>query len=214
MATQQRGRLPPEDEKRLQLNYELLKSELDGKDLVDKMFQSRIFSVDDMEEVKNAMPNIRSKRTDVFLTKLFNSGRNGYTVFLDAIKEAGYSHVAEILENTVLVSEAEEEDWFESVPGSRRTDKIQEKELSRMVGAFGSGWEFIAVELKMTKAQIEQAKLAGHTPYLQMFNIFTKWRQREAGKATFQAFVKALRACEDKCTIEWDIIKHTVQNSH
>ncbi|XP_046560192.1 uncharacterized protein LOC124269221 [Haliotis rubra] len=214
MATQQRGRLPPEDEKRLQLNYEFLKSELDGKDIVDKMFQSGIFSMDDMEEVKNAMPNIRSKRAEVFLTKLFNSGSNGYTVFLDAIKGAGYPHVAKILENTVLVSEVEEEDWFESVPGSRRTDKIQEKELSRMVQAFGIGWEFIAIELKMTKAQIEQAKLAGHTPYLQMFNVFTKWRQREAGRATFQAFVKALRACENMCTIDWDIIKNTVQNSH
>ncbi|XP_046357804.2 uncharacterized protein LOC124136070 [Haliotis rufescens] len=214
MATQQRGRLPPEDEKRLQLNYELLKSELDGKDLVDKMFQSGIFSVDDMEEVRNAMPNIRSRRIEVFLTKLFNSGRNGYTVFLDAIKDAGYRHVAETLVNTVLVSEAAEADWFESVSGDRRTDKIQEKELSRMVQAFGNGWEFIATELNLSKAQIEQAKLSAPTPYMQMFNVFLKWKQREAGRATFQAFVKALRACEDKCTIDWDIVKHVVLNSH
>ena len=95
----QRGRLRKEDEFKIQKNYSFLLSELEAKDLTDTMFSNGIFDQDCLDEIKNANPNTRKARTEVFLDKLLLSGVNGYKVFLEALKRS-YPHVGPRLENT------------------------------------------------------------------------------------------------------------------
>ena len=92
-----------EHERKIKKNIINLKKDMDAKDLVDYMISEEIFDFDDNEKINGYNPNTASNRNNAFFTLLFGSGDRAYTVFLGALARNGQRHLAEMIENTVLV---------------------------------------------------------------------------------------------------------------
>ena len=76
MPKNQRGRLKPEDEMRLQIKHQYLLTNFDPKEgALDKMFSSLIFDEDDKDFIENGGANTRTGRVERFLERLKQSGK-------------------------------------------------------------------------------------------------------------------------------------------
>ena len=94
-----RGRLNPEDEAKITLNYKFLTDELESKDLTPALFQEGVISRDDKEAIDCRLT--RLDRATALVDQMLKSGPgDAYTQFVKALNTCGYEHVAEQLEDT------------------------------------------------------------------------------------------------------------------
>ena len=105
----QAGKMAKDQERKIKKNYITLKEDMDAKDLTDWFIQEEIFDFSDYEYINGFNPNTSTNRNNAFFSLLFNSGPRAYPVFLKALEKNGQSHLAEKIENTVLVGGAEED---------------------------------------------------------------------------------------------------------
>ncbi|XP_071115063.1 death domain-containing protein CRADD-like [Haliotis cracherodii] len=106
--------------------------------------------------------------------------------------------------------------WFRrSVPENRQRQKLTQKSLMMLVPFIGGNWEFVAMELDITAAQVEKFKKANPgSPDSQMMNVFLKWLQARGSEATLEAFVRVLWKCNNLCTVDWDGIEKILINGN
>ena len=91
-----------EHERKIRKCYIELKRDMDAKELVDYFITEEIFDPSDGEVINGYNPNTQSNRNDAFFRLLFDSSDRAYEVFLRALERNGQTHLAQMVENTVL----------------------------------------------------------------------------------------------------------------
>ncbi|CAL1527015.1 unnamed protein product [Lymnaea stagnalis] len=198
MSKVMKGKLKAEDERRIRQNFVYLKEEIDGKHIVDHLYQRNVISLDDKEEIDSQIT--RSQRTEKLLTILLNAGPGAaYQVFYDALEEQ-YNHVAKVLKDTPMqdLNEAREEelyDWFDKLPDSFKKSETTDAALSRLATCFGKNWESLMLILGHKQPVIEiEMQNCGHNGRRAITGLLIKWHQRLSSRATYEAFIISLKA--------------------
>ncbi|XP_053389578.1 uncharacterized protein LOC123561121 isoform X2 [Mercenaria mercenaria] len=91
-----------EDDQRKILNkFRYIKGEIDAEILIDYFLQDDYFTNDDLEDISSSKP--RHIQVVNFLLKLLRLKPEAYQDFLKYLKEAGYEHVCDILEEPFYI---------------------------------------------------------------------------------------------------------------
>ncbi|CAL1541577.1 unnamed protein product [Lymnaea stagnalis] len=90
------GRLCNRDETRLKQNYVKVKAGIEPRRMIDFLFSKGFLNNDEKELISNKQS--REDRAEVLLQRVLHCGPGeGYSIFLQALDEAGYSHLSTLL---------------------------------------------------------------------------------------------------------------------
>ncbi|CAL1541576.1 unnamed protein product [Lymnaea stagnalis] len=94
------GRLQPNHEQAIMMQYMYLKEELEAKYIVDSLLTHRVLDQDDKDEVLSA--RTRKDRTEILLNKILHAGPgDAFTIFLEALESNKYEHIAQKLKEHI-----------------------------------------------------------------------------------------------------------------
>lgn len=211
------GRMSTEHERKIRKCIIALKRDMDAKELVDYFISEEIFDHRDSELINGYNPNTTSNRNDAFFRLLFASGDRAYSVFLEALNRNVQSHLAQMIENTVLNDGAEGDQgddhrWIAEIPELLRTRRLGERDISKLAQALGSDWEMIMYDLRLTKTDIDHAKMENQfSPTMQIYSALNRWRVRNPTTATLENYLQTCLDCQQCTTIDWPQVKRIVQ---
>lgn len=217
MSKVMKGKLKPEDEQRIRKNFTYLKEEIDGKHIVDHLYQENVISLDDKEEIIHQVT--RGQRTEKLLMILLNAGPGkAYQVFFKALEEQ-YPHVATTLKDTPLQdpSESKEEnlyEWFGQLPDWFKNSEIKDATASRLSTCFGKNWESLMLSLGHKQPVIEiEMQNCGHNARRAITGLLIKWHQRLSSRATYEAFMTTLKSVLE-VTVDNDGLKKIITSEY
>lgn len=210
-----KGRLRPQDEFCIRKNYSYLLTNLDPDEFTDHLISAMVLTTDDVDNIKNVQPTTRQGRAERFLTIFERAGEEAYDTFLEALNNSGNEHIAQQLQGTDIsdVQSGGAFSWIDELPDETKNRRMTDQHASRLSAAFGNNWQAVFIELKISQPKIQQTELTyKHIPTA-ITNLIIGWKQREAGKATFKAFLAALQKVDDHCTIDWDVVHKVVEEN-
>ncbi|XP_025107108.1 death domain-containing protein CRADD-like isoform X2 [Pomacea canaliculata] len=203
-----KGQLRPRDHCQIQRNFDVLCKDLEPDDIIDYLISNLVFNLDDREAIK--AEKLRRDRVGKCVELILRAGEDAFKVFLDALEENGYKHLAEKIRETDIEVEvpADPFAWIEQLPENTKNQCITDQIASKLSGAMGAGWEHVFLNLGLTQVNIEQIKMSNpYSATTQIANLFIKWKQREARNGTLIRVLEALKRVNNQCSIEWETVK-------
>ncbi|KAL4227148.1 hypothetical protein ACF0H5_015121 [Mactra antiquata] len=206
------GKMQIDNERRIKKNLRELKKDMDAKDLVDYFIEKEIFDFPDLEKINGFNPNTTENRNNCFFSLLFQSGNRAYGVFLEALRDHGQQHLAEMIENTELENAAgadanEPDAWINKINPAVKQRRLQEKDLSRLAQTLGNDWESVVLDMGISQVEIDQCKLDNNSTVMKVYAGLNKWRMRKPDLCTLQNFVRIAKSCDQATTIDWQQMK-------
>ncbi|XP_052213937.1 death domain-containing protein CRADD-like isoform X1 [Dreissena polymorpha] len=201
----------PDLQQKITKNYRAIKKDIDAKDLLDIFIEENVFDFKDKDEIEGWNPNTQENRNSCFIQKILQKGDNAYTVFIDALKEHGLQHLVDLLESTRvdLPNQGDAADpyaWLQEIPERIRLRRLTDRDMSRLAQGVGKDWELAAMELGLSKVEVDHCKMENPTPVMQMYSAMHKWRNRKPEEAHLTRWIEALKNCSST-TIDTDTMK-------
>ncbi|XP_060587792.1 death domain-containing protein CRADD-like [Ruditapes philippinarum] len=128
-----------------------------------------------------------------------------HVISADAILQTWYPDYVDLPQGQVT-----QHNWIDIRPGVIRKREVTAKDLSRISQCVGFNWEFIAIELGLAQADIDQSKMDyKDRTAMQIYQTLLKWKARNGASANIETLVKAIQA---NTTVEanWEVIKNVV----
>ena len=95
--------LGEENEQRIQKNYELLISDIDIPEIIDKFIEDGYFKMGIEEDIKaEASPPTPKNKNKIFIQKLLKCSPSAYTLLSDQLAEKGFHHIVDALKATQI----------------------------------------------------------------------------------------------------------------
>jgi len=110
-----------------------------------------------------------------------------FDIFIEALREYGYGHVADDVINTDIC----EDDIADSAKDFDLTDDkllrlVTETDASRISYCIGNGWENLFYRLGLSKVQIEREASQRNDTSLTVTNLLIRWKNKEGRSATWK----------------------------
>ncbi|KAK3591373.1 hypothetical protein CHS0354_005289 [Potamilus streckersoni] len=96
----ERGKMRPEDEKKIRKNFVTLKKNVDPLDLADYFIQEELFDFSDINRINSYNPNTVANRWQGFASLLFDCGPKAYETLLLALEECKYHDIVRSIRTT------------------------------------------------------------------------------------------------------------------
>ncbi|XP_045177469.2 uncharacterized protein LOC123537756 [Mercenaria mercenaria] len=128
-----------------------------------------------------------------------------HVISADVILQTWYPDYVDLPQGQVT-----QHSWIDSLPVVIRKREVTAKDLSRISQCVGFNWEFIAIELGLAQADIDQSKMDyKDRTAMQIYQTLLKWKTGEGSRANIETLVKAIQA---NTTVEanWEVIKNVV----
>lgn len=131
--------------------------------------------------------------------------KKSHVVSADVILQSWYPDYLDLPQGQVT-----QHNWIDMRPGVIRKREVTAKDLSRISQCVGFNWEFIAIELGLAQADIDQSKMDyKDRTAMQIYHTLLKWKARDGASANIETLVKAIQT---NTTVEanWEVIKNVV----
>lgn len=131
--------------------------------------------------------------------------KESHVVNADIILQSWYPDYVDLPQGQVT-----QHNWIDCLPSFIRQREVTPKDLSRISQCLGFNWEFIAIELGLAQADIDQSKMDyKDRTAMQIYHTFLKWKTRDCVNANVETLVKAIQA-NPTVVANWEIIKNVV----